>query len=407
MKKTILAAILLALPCIILAGAPGIAFENTYRPIGTRGISMGGAYTAGVADAAILNWNPALLDSLVKNEASISFETLFEGASFSYLSYVNPVGKIGGIGISAAYLDMGEYEVTDTDGNGQGNNRMNEIHVTAGYGKNLFMGVAGGIALKVVSQNLGSESFTGFTADVGLFRPIGDYVEAGLCVKNALPLTVKYNNGQDSFAPAIRLGAAVKLLDDKLRFTVDAEKIFAESDFSVFSGVEYNVADLVYVRGGYNTYGEIGGGIGVTYSDFVFDYGAGYNDLGLSHRATLAYRFGGYALTLKAEPDVFSPLGGNRKSYIRISAQHKYEIYKWRVEVKDAAGAVVKEWDGPANPPDTVIWDGLKKDGMPMADGDYTARLTITDENDAVVKSGTINIKISGQDKYYMPMYGD
>ena len=85
---------------------------------------------------------------------------------------------------------------------------------------------------------------------------------------------------------------------------------------------------------------------------------------------------------------------------IRIKSETKYDIYKWTVEIKDSDGKTVKTWEGSEKPFDNVVWDGLRDDGMPQAEGMYTAKITVTDENGAVLKSEEIKIKIANTVNY-------
>ncbi|HRU38743.1 MAG TPA: hypothetical protein P5511_02605, partial [Candidatus Goldiibacteriota bacterium] len=220
-------------------------------------------------------------------------------------------------------------------------------------------------------------------------------------------LSLKYSSEEEKFIPAARLGMLVKILENKLKIAVDTEKYFNDSQFLVYGGAEYSLGDMFFVRAGANTTGEIGAGAGFSFQDIVFDYGAGISEAMVSHKFALSYRFGGYELALKAEPDVFSPIGGNRKTYIRITARHKYSIYKWRLDITDGMGEIVKSWTGSGDPDSVEIWDGLRSDGMPMKEGEYRAVLKVTDENDVSSFSAPIKIKISNTDTFNIPLMGD
>ena len=139
----------------------------------------------------------------------------------------------------------------------------------------------------------------------------------------------------------------------------------------------------------------ISGGIGINYDGFVFDYAMVNTRLGISNIGSLSYCFGGYDLLLKAEPATFSPVSFSNKSYIRITANTKYEIYKWRVEIKNADGKTMKDGKARQNRLTRKYGRPARRGRYAGTEGDYTAVISITDENDDVQKSDAIKITIS------------
>lgn len=390
------------------AGIGGLPFETLGKGLGIREISMGEAGTANCADANAVFWNPAFLDSITKNEVYLSVEPLFEGANYEQITFVTPISVYGGFGVTIALMNYPSYARQDGDGVSLGNDgSMRDISGIVGYGKTLFWGIQAGLAAKIFVKSIDDTAYTAFNADISLFKPINEIVDAGIAFRNIIPLKLAYAEEEETFTGSARLGLAVKLLDKKLRFAVDAEKYFINSPIYVYGGAEYNVNNMFFLRAGINTAGDIGGGVGVSYQDINVDYAATVNEYSLAHKFALSYRFGGYDLSLKAEPEIFSPIGGNRKSYIRITARTKYEIYKWKLEITDGSGDAVKSFSGAGNPDAEVIWDGLKNDGMPMNEGEFRAIITITDENDVSSSSDPIKIRISNNDEFNIPLQGD
>ena len=407
MKRTLIIIAVISLAVSAFAGIGGLPFETLNKGLGIREISMGGAGTANCAGANAVFWNPAYLDAMTKNEVYMSVETLFEGANYDQISFVSPVSVYGGIGANVTILNYPSYDIVNGAGTSQGTGSMRDVTGAFGYGKTIFWGVQVGLAAKIFVKSIDDKAYTSFNADVSLFKPVNDMLDAGIVFKDILPLTLKYSLETEKFTPSARLGLALKLLDKKLIFAVDGEKYFMDSPIYVYGGAEYGINNMFFLRAGINTAGEMGGGLGISWQDISLDYGAVVTDYSLSHKFALSYRFGGYDLSLKAEPEVFSPIGGNRKTYIRISAKMKYNIYKWKVEITDNMGDVVKSWTGSGEPDTEVIWDGLKTDGMPMKEGEFRAALTVIDENDVPVKSDPIKIKISNNDTFNIPLQGD
>jgi|YelNatPaOPRAMG01_1025707.scaffolds.fasta_scaffold26016_3 hypothetical protein len=408
MKKIVFVLITLFTASIVFAGLGGIPFEVLNKGTGVRIMSMGEAGVANCFDATAIFWNPAYLDALNKNEVYMSVETFFEGANYEQLSVVTPMGLSGGLGLFVGLMNYGTYEKFDVDGNpGTEEGVVRDIFGTLSYGKLIFAGIQTGLSLKFIIKSIEDKSYMGFNSDIAFYRPFGDMWDAGLIVKNFIPVGVKFEEDEEKFVTSIRAGLGLKLLEKQLRFAIDAEQYFIKSNPIIYTGLEYNLFGVLYLRAGYNTAGDITSGVGISYQDILFDYGVAINDLLISHKFALSYKFGGYELKLKAEPDVFSPIGGNKKTYIRVYAKAKYEIYKWKVEITDWKGNVVKSWFGSGQPDEVLIWDGLKSDGMPMDEAEYRAVLTVVDENDVSNSSDPIKIKISSTDKYNIPILGE
>lgn len=408
MKKILFTAIAFFIINVIFAGLGGIPFEILNKGTGIRTISMGEAGVANCFDASAIFFNPAYLDALNKNEIYMSVETFFEGANYEQVSVVTPMGLSGGLGVFVGMMNYGTYEKFDADGN-PGTEKVvaRDIFGSLSYGKLIFAGIQTGLSIKFIIKAIEDKSYMGFNSDIALYRAFGDMWDFGLICKNLVPMGVKFEEHEEKFVTSIRAGLGLKLLEKQLRIAVDAEKYFIESNPIIYAGFEYGLFNTIFLRGGYNTSGDIASGIGVSYKDIFFDYGLVFNELIMSHKFALSYRFGGYELKLQAEPEVFSPIGGNKKTYIRVYAKTKYEIYKWKVEITDWKGNVVKSWFGSGTPNEVLIWDGLKADGMPMDEGEFRAVLTVIDENDVSNLSDPIKIRISLTDKYNIPILGE
>lgn len=405
MKKIIFLFLMINLSCVF-AVPPGLPFEILSNGFGARAFSLGGAGAATPFDPSLLLWNPSQLDSITKNEFLFSCEPLYSEALANFISFAYPAGKLGGFGIAVAYLNYGKYEIMNKEGEEEGEAGVSDIFLTLGYGKNLFAGVQAGLNIKIAVKNFGNETFTGYNSDIGIFKSF-ENVDFGLVFKDVLPVKVKFVYEEESFYPGLRAGIAFKFLDEKLKITADVEKYFLNVNPEIFGGLEYYLFDNFVLRAGANSNAVIGAGAGIKFENFLLDYAININETTNLHKISLHYKFGGYEIGLKAEPEIFSPLSANKKTYIRINAKTKYDIYKWKVELKNKKGEIIKTWDGPGQPYDTVIWDGLKPDGLPYPEGDYFARLIITDETDTIIKSDEIIIKLSSSDKFFMPLMGE
>ncbi|MGD0566474.1 MAG: hypothetical protein ABSA34_03980 [Candidatus Goldiibacteriota bacterium] len=411
MKKIFTVLALLMIPGgMLLAELGGIPFETLYKTIGARSLAMGETAVGNPSGITTILWNPAYLDSLMKNEVYAGAELLYGGASMEYLSYTTPIGKYGGLGFMAGYLGYGSYEETTVDSTGNqavlGNSDYKDIFISAAYGKNIIAGIEAGISMKMLLECEGSETFPAFNADVSFFKSF-ELFDLGLAFKNILPLTINYDTDSEQFITTMRFGGVYKALDGKLKIAADIEKYFIKENPFFYFGAEYNISDLIFIRAGYNTFSEVSGGLGINFNNMGVDYTLTDGQAAVMHKIAVYYDFGGYDVAVKADPEVFSPVGSIKKTYLRVSAMTKYEIFKWLLEIKDKNGAVVKSWNGTGTPDAENVWDGLRQDGMPMDEGDYKAVLTVVDENDKTIKSTETLIRIKSTDAHSIPLFGE
>jgi hypothetical protein len=407
MKKIFLIAVMLSASAAVMASQAGLPFEVVRQGFGVRAAAMGEAATADSFDSTAIFWNPALLDGMSKNEIFASYESLYGGAHYDNIAYATPLGKIGALGMDIAYLSYGNFDIVDAGGVSNGQGSYADTLVTASYGKSLPGGLLAGAALKALIKGVDTNNYIGFSGDLSVAKNI-DFINIGLTLKNLIPFKVTYETSSEVFSPSVRLGLSGRFFNEKLIINADAEKIFAGVNAGIYAGAEYNVWDPIYIRAGAALIGdanELSGGFGVKINDFGFDYAATFNDLLIGHKVALTYSFGGYGLSIKPEPEIFSPIGGNRKTYLRAEALAKYDIFKWKVEIKNSKGEIVKAWEGAGKPDVSFVWDGLSKDGMPFDEGVYTVDFSITDENDKVIKAPETTVKISSSEEKSIPLY--
>lgn len=101
----ILTLILLPLPSLAFVfdlGETGGTFLKI--GVGAKPISMGEAYTALVEDVSAVYWNPAGLGRVKDLEASFMHLEWFQGIRYENLSFAQPLGDLGVVGLTAAGL---------------------------------------------------------------------------------------------------------------------------------------------------------------------------------------------------------------------------------------------------------------------------------------------------------------
>lgn len=407
MKKILTATFFVLIFCLpAFAELGGIPFETLYKTIGARSLAMGETAVGNPSGITTILWNPAYLDSIMKNEVYAGAEMLYEGASMEYLSYATPIGKYGGLGFMAGYLGYGSFDTVDKDDNSTGSSDYKDIFISAAYGKNIYAGFEAGISLKLLLQDQSSTTYPAFNSDISFFKSFDDF-DLGLAFKNILPLTIKYDVDSEKFVSTMRFGGTYRALDGKLKIAADIEKYFINENPFFYFGAEYNISDIIFLRAGYNTFSEVSAGLGVNFNNMGVDYTLTDGQAAVTHKIAVYYDFGGYDVAVKADPEIFSPVGAIRKTYLRVSAMTKYDIFKWSLEIKDKTGAIIKSWYGSGAPDTETVWDGLKQDGMPVDEGDYKVVLTVVDENDKTIKSAEETVKIKSTDAHSIPLFGE
>jgi flagellar hook assembly protein FlgD len=103
---------------------------------------------------------------------------------------------------------------------------------------------------------------------------------------------------------------------------------------------------------------------------------------------------GGFEMTLKAAPKIFSPVGIKKVTTFAIRAVSKYPVREWEMNIKDQNGDIVRSYSGEDNPPNQIVWNGKDDRGLPAPDGNFSAQLVVTDSNGKVIKSNFESVRI-------------
>ena len=303
------------------------------------GAREGGMGEAGVAycnDATAVYWNPAGLafqyqdpEKDSKGEVSLMHVKWLPQFNFSdlwydFLAARYYVEDLGMFGASLTYLNLGENQATDENGNLLGTFNSFEYAITASYATQLKDNLSVGLNLKFIQSNLtdkqiqvGSENRDGrsssFAVDLGvLWKPGWDFFDnrfsVGANLSNFGPKMTYIDEAQaDPLPTNLRVGFAYKLVDDefnKITIVYDVNRLLvardAEGSDNVFKavfysawaqndflkrfthsiGAEYWYGDLIALRAGYfyedAKYGDrkfltFGGGL--KYYIFGIDFG--------------------------------------------------------------------------------------------------------------------------------------
>lgn len=288
-------------------------------PVGPRASGMGGAFTAVANDATSAFWNPAGLSRMPRNEFTASTAEWLVSSRTNWVGIGFKLDDDNAIGISVNQLDYGQEEITTVQQqNGTGQFwSASDLAVSLSYSRNLTDRFSVGASFKYISLNIYDVSASGFGVDVGLlFYTQLEGLSLGMNISNfgtemqldgkslLQPIDVDpANAGNNSNISGALLTEAWSLpltfsvglaydafKNEDWRLTLATDALIPNNQTTYGNaGIEITYANLISLRGGYNSIAKedaqegLTAGVGVQY-DFggffaKFDYS--YTDFGV------------------------------------------------------------------------------------------------------------------------------
>jgi len=376
------------------SGQPG-SFLNFGA--GARALGMGKAYVGLADDATAVYWNPSCLSKLFGNELIVLHAMMFEDTTYDFISFAYPTLNFGTFGLGATFLRSTGFEGRNISNEVIGNFDETNLAVFLSYGIKLNESIGVGASVKLVSQSVWDYKDNSIGIDVGAFYAPLNFLSVGLMLENVLQPRIKLKSEEDIFPLAAKLGLNIKLADNKINLTVDADSIGANG-VKLKGGVEFRPYEYIAIRGGLNET-EITGGIGVFYKEFGLSYAIGSQSLGYSSRVSFSWTFGAFDIKVEAEPKVFSPAGTKKEVTIRLLGSSKFELKTWEVNILNTKGEVVRNFNGKGKPAEMIKWDGRSDKGGSAPDGKYDIQFKLVDMmGKTITASDSVNIRTSIQE---------
>ena len=300
-----IAALGLAAPAF--AGDPGTAVFS-FLKIGTdaRSTAMAGAMT-GLADGlGAATYNPAAFAQSGPRELTASYVNWVLDIQGGSLAGVWSVGQKGRVGVSAQYLDYGNFDSRDADGNTAPGFGASDLALGVSYAAMLGTNLSAGATGRFISESIDNESMTGMAADLGVLYQFSDQrTRFGAAVRNLGAQTKAYANGAKEDLPIVlAAGASHHLRGTPVIATAEILKP-SDDDVGGAFGVEVAATRQFALRGGFNTlagkiktgsnsdkFAGISIGAGFQTDRLGVDYAfAAHSELGDAHRFTIHTRF--------------------------------------------------------------------------------------------------------------------
>lgn len=298
MRRAVLAALLAGLAAGRAAaaenvGTTGAQFLRTQ--VGGRPAGLGGAYAALADDVWALHYNPGGLGLVPRSELGLMYEQRELDIDLSQGGIAVPLGGTWTLGASALRLGT-----TDTRrgalGLELGTFEVEDLAVSGGVGFR-WGSVGIGAVGRYVRSRLDDRTASTGMADIGVLWRYSDRLSVGAAIQH-IGGRLRFDRVSDPLPRTVRVGAAVRLFDDRLMLTGDA--IFVRDlDARGAIGGEFRVAAPLVVRAGLRLGGDrptrerYSLGLGLTFGAIDLDYAfSPVGLLGAEHRVSLAYGWG-------------------------------------------------------------------------------------------------------------------
>lgn len=241
----------LFLPAAALAG-PGTTSEAFLSlGAGARPTAMGNAFVGLADDVNSLDYNPAGLGLLQRQELTLSDEELADSTHHEWLAYALPTGRLGTFGVSINMLMVDAFASYDQNDNPTGNVSAMDGAYGISYGISPLEGLSFGGTAKIISSRLASTTAETAAFDGGaLYRP-SSWLGLGASVLNA-GSGLHYIQETDPLPLSGRVGFSLvpyETGDSKVTLTCDGQFTRA-GPAQVFGGIEVLVLEGLALRGG-------------------------------------------------------------------------------------------------------------------------------------------------------------
>lgn len=277
--------------------------------IGGRPLGMGGAFTGIADDVTSGYYNPAGLANLNYPQLSLMHSEQFgELVNYDYVSVGIPFQEDLSFGVSVMRLAVdGIPDTREALINGQTGAQIydiNHIFARLDYSKitefsnqdwAIYLTFAKrhskdfywGANIKIIRRDIAEFGATGIGFDVGaLYSPM-DNLYVGANIQDVTTTLVAWSTGlNELISPTLKIGSSYKFVEilggyimPALDFDIRFEnRQFASNfnlgpvSFDMHAGLEWNIENLVYIRGGYNDVKQFTVGAGVKLPKLNIDY---------------------------------------------------------------------------------------------------------------------------------------
>jgi len=259
---------------------------------GGRPAGMAGAFSAVSDDVNGIFYNPAGLGWMEETQITFQHNAGLEDISQNYAAGAYKL-DIGVLGISVNYFNLGKMTGRASQVDNPYTFDASQMATTLSLGKRLGPSFAVGAGLKTIQEKIEDESSSGWAVDFGLIKQMNEY-RFGVLVQNLGP-EMRFIEKREDLPSTFKIGVARNF--QKLIVAFDGNFPMENSAYYSF-GFEYQLIDILSIRGGYqldkNYESGVGltAGLGLSLKNYRFDYSyMPFDDLGDTHKISIIYSF--------------------------------------------------------------------------------------------------------------------
>lgn len=201
--------------------------DNTYEFLNISHSAFANA-TGGItvssvrSDLSLPYFNPALLNSTMDNDISLSFSTWVAGIKYGYASWAHETAVAGTFAGGVSFISYGTFTEADEAGNITGNFTAAEYAFNIIWSWQIDSSLTVGVNLKPVISTLERYFSAGLCADIGVaWHSDRLLLDAGLVIRNAgLQLTGYTGNGGEPLPFEIIAGVSRRLAHAPFSFSL-------------------------------------------------------------------------------------------------------------------------------------------------------------------------------------------
>ena len=324
LKKIVIIILVLLYSSLTAAGFKKYAGEFLAAGVGSRALSMGGAFVAVANDVTAGYWNPAgLLESKGLQIQFMHARQFMSSIQYDYLGFSKAMHEDAAFGLSLIRWGVNDIKDSrnalagDQISEGIDYSKITSFNIAdyvlfVSYGLRYNEDISIGANVKIIYRDFYAENAMGLGFDAGLkYRLFQDFY-FGLLLRDVTTTMMAWSTDEKEFiTPSLRPGISYKLnfesIDLYVQPAVDMAILlesrksasqlgFGIISFDTFWGLEAGFKDICFLRLGYDDLSRFNAGIGLSINKFAVDYSyTNFDDvLGNVHRISFHLKLPGY-----------------------------------------------------------------------------------------------------------------
>jgi hypothetical protein len=259
----------LALPAIVFSvqAQPGplTGFGFLRLEPSARAAALGGAFTA-VNDGEVngLFYNPALLGEEEHGAVSLSYMNYLSDVNAGFLAYARDFRGMGTIGAGIRFLNWGDVQGADEQGNPTEEFSASDVALTIGFSRP-YARMTYGVNAHLIHSSIESYGATAIAADLGLAYDIPEqHMTLGISLNHVGVALSSLGSVEDELPLDLRIGVTKRLQYVPLLVTItgynlhdignepEGMKLTNQIMHHITAGGEFQISDAFRLRFGYN-----------------------------------------------------------------------------------------------------------------------------------------------------------